>query len=207
MGRKKIDYNDMDVDSALPLKKSEWETFCQNLFKGDDLGAAYLNAGYNPKDKNTASTNANKLLKNPIIANRLAFLKKQAADRMIITATEILENMTKIVGLNTIEVMENVKKYGKFINRIKFKTVYDIEDIIDENGKVTGKRKKARQVITDITLVSKDKMYELMGRHYSMFTDNINDVTPPKAGDNELVIRVVNTTLEKERVRKEKESG
>ena len=173
---RKITAENESEDSSKPLINSRWEAFCQNIIKGDDLGDAYLNAGYTLKGKMAASVNANKLLKNTNIANRLAFLKKQAADRMIITVTEVLENMTKVIDLNTVEVLENLRKYGKFINRIKFKTVYDTEDIVDEGGKIAGKRRKARQVVKDITLVSKEKMYELIGRYYSMFTDNIEVV-------------------------------
>lgn len=173
MGRKKINYNDMEIDASQPIEESKgmWEKFSQNIVGGMDLGDSYINAGYKAKTKDTASVCANNLLKNPKIANRIAYLKKAAADAMIADVTEVLRSMTAITRINPIDAMENMRKYGRFVDGVEFET----KKIKDEDGEVIEKR-----IIKKIKMVSKAKMYELIGRYYSMFTDNVNviDKTP-----------------------------
>lgn len=160
-------------DSSQPFNNSRWEKFVQNLTKGDALGDAYIDAGFDAASNEIASAAANRLLKNVKIANRLAYLKKKAADAMIADVTEVLRNMTTITRISPFEIMADIKKYGMFVESVEFETKKVKEEIVD---KKTGNIKevvKEKQVIKKIKTVSKAKMYELIGRYYSMFTDTL----------------------------------
>ena len=152
-------------DSSLPLNNSLWEKFCQVLSKGSSLGQAYLDAGYTTRNLNSANASAIRLLDNAIIANRLAYLKKEAANAMIADVTEVMRNMTMITRLSPFEVMANIKKYGMFVESVEFETKKVKDKETDEV--------REKQVIKKIKLVSKAKMYELIGRYYNMFTDTL----------------------------------
>jgi len=155
MGRKRKTINE-NLDPSLPLDNSRWEQFCMNMVSGTSMGDAYLNAGYKMKGNNGASVNANVLLKNTKIANRIAYLKKRKAESFLMSADEILRDLKIIWNLNIIEVMENPKKYGQYIQRIKLK-------ILD-----------GKQVISDLQMVSKEQMIKLLGQNLKLFAQNIN---------------------------------
>jgi len=154
-----------NLDPSLPLENARWEKFCQNLMVGMSNGEAYQGAGYNIKNIDGASVNANVLLKNTKIANRIAHLKNKSAEAQIANITELLNSMTAILRLSPFEVEANLKKYGQYIQDVEWKTV----QVRDEKGEV-----QTRRVIKKLKMVSKAAMYKLMGKHYKMFTDNID---------------------------------
>ena len=53
MGRKKIEEGSEIVDPGIPLVDSRHESFSQLMTKGDDLGGAYIDAGFKIKDKHS----------------------------------------------------------------------------------------------------------------------------------------------------------
>jgi len=164
MGGKQKIINE-NLDPSLPLDNVRWEKFCQNLMVGMGNDEAYQGAGYNAKSNGVASVNANKLLKMPKVANRIAHLKNKSAEAQIANITELLNSMTAILRLSPFEVEANLKKYGQYIQDVEWKTV----QVRDEKGKV-----QTRRVIKKLKMVSKAAMYKLIGKYYKMFTDNID---------------------------------
>lgn len=160
-------------DPSQPFNNSRWELFIQNLIKGDSFGEAYIKAGFDVASNEIASAAANRLLKNVKIANRVEYLKKQAEKAMIADVSEIMRNMTEITRISPFEALQDPKKYGKYIDSVTFETQKVKEEYVDKNGEVKT-RTVSKRAVKKVNLVSKAKMYQLIGQYYSMFTDKVN---------------------------------
>lgn len=80
----------------LPPKQ---ERFCQEYLKDLNATQAYLRAGYRSKI-NSAAVMAHRLLKNPNIQKRVAFLQAERAKKVEVSAEVILANIMKIANLD-----------------------------------------------------------------------------------------------------------
>lgn len=74
-----------------PLKNANWEKFAHRISWGVGQAKAYEIAGY-PKAESNAS-NASKLAKNPKVAERVEWLKLQAAQRHVYDQQRIKERL------------------------------------------------------------------------------------------------------------------
>lgn len=73
---------------AGPLANTKHERFAQALAKGETLAKAYVTAGYKPNEKNAA-----RLKKNEGVAARLAELQAKVAEKVVITAADIAQQL------------------------------------------------------------------------------------------------------------------
>ena len=77
-------------DASIPLNNARHEKFCQNLATGMSQADAYLEAGFKSHDANSARFDASRLLATSgNVASRVRWLKQQAADNAIMTATDV----------------------------------------------------------------------------------------------------------------------
>ena len=86
---------------AAPLKNTRWEAFVHHLLEGMPQGRAYERAGYKARG-NAAEVKASALVRNGQVADRLAYLKQEAADRAGITATDVLRILAGIAKGETL---------------------------------------------------------------------------------------------------------
>lgn len=82
----------MPAQGSEPLNNARWEAFAQNLAKGESQSAAYQNAGYKARG-NTAEVKASRLVRNGQVAQRVRYLKEQAADEAIVTRRDVLNGL------------------------------------------------------------------------------------------------------------------
>jgi hypothetical protein len=87
-----------DKTGSRPLKNPRWEAFCQ-AYAGQAFGfagRAYREAGYRPKDDNSADCAGWALYRNLQVSERIAFLREERRKQLAIDATRILELRLKI---------------------------------------------------------------------------------------------------------------
>ena len=85
-----------DLDPSQPLEDAQHETFACIVAEGKTAqGRAYIDAGYECKNMDTAYAAASRLLRNVKVAARVRYLKEQAADQTIADKAFILELLVK----------------------------------------------------------------------------------------------------------------
>lgn len=90
-------------DGSIPLLNPKHETFAQLIAAGFGPAKAYTTAGYKAKNVGVAGAESYKLLKNPLIIQRVASLKpaadaKVATQLQLIVAGKIHERVERIRG-------------------------------------------------------------------------------------------------------------
>jgi len=83
------------TNPAAPLTNTRWEAFVQHLLEGMPQGRAYEAAGYKARG-NAAEVSAGQLIRKPQVAARLEHLKRQAANRAIVNAEDVLRRLDDI---------------------------------------------------------------------------------------------------------------
>lgn len=101
-------HNRKDDDGTQPLRNIKHEMFCQEYmmdFFGTD---AYIRVGYKVKNRNVARTESSKLLANPIIQRRIAFLSAGREKQVIVDKTFVIEGFKEIAkrSMQATPVME-----------------------------------------------------------------------------------------------------
>lgn len=76
---------------AGPLKNARHERFAQGLAKGSTADAAYVSAGFKPNRHNASRLNTNETIR-----IRVTELKVAAAEKSVITVTEITQRLLNI---------------------------------------------------------------------------------------------------------------
>lgn len=73
------------------------EAFCMHYAKTGNATEAYKQAGYNPRNDNSAGANARRLLQNDKIKQRLSEISAEIASEKIASVREIQERLTAIL--------------------------------------------------------------------------------------------------------------
>lgn len=114
-----------------PLKKIEYERFCQHYAKTANGAESYRVAGYKPKKPATAAANARRLLQKDIIQERLRELAEEMADESIADIREVQERLTAILRMKTKEEHIVVEGYGDGCSEAKImETAPRLSDVI-----------------------------------------------------------------------------
>ena len=95
------------------LKNQKWEAFCLHFVKSGNAAEAYRAAGYKPKNNETASANARRLLQKDSILKRIEELTEEIRSEKIANAAEMQEILTRIARQEQQEevvVVEGVEK-------------------------------------------------------------------------------------------------
>lgn len=151
-----------DFDPSLPLTGRR-ENFAREYPKDRNGLRAGLRAGYSEK---SAAQEASRLLKDPKVLARIDYLRKDITSKHILTATETMEEVTRLATIDIADFMEvspngvaKVKDLaklppgaGKAIRKIK--------------QKVTSTR-RGITVTTEIELWNKDPMLALLAQHHN----------------------------------------
>lgn len=87
-----------------PLDNAKHEAFARAIVEGKSGREAYRTAGYKANDA-AADASASRLLGIAKVAARVAELKEAAADRTVMTAREVLQELTRLAGANMLDYM------------------------------------------------------------------------------------------------------
>ena len=124
---------------ALSVKQ---EKFCLEYAKSGNQTQAYLAAGYNVKNDETAAANASRLLRNANVKERLAELAEEAKNASIADIVEMQQTLTRIIRQQMTEEVIVVENVGDFMSEArkmdKNPSIKDIINAINTLGKMQG---------------------------------------------------------------------
>lgn len=145
-----------------PLADKRHERFCQEFIVDHNKTRAAKDAGFSPK---TAASQASRLLKKVNIKKRVEYLENQLCGKANITAEKVLRELGRIAfsNMNDFAVIEG----GKVVFE-------DFSELTPDQLACVAEVSESRQTRIKIKLHDKLKALELIGRHLSMFNDNMN---------------------------------
>jgi phage terminase small subunit len=124
---------------ALSVKQ---EKFCLEYAKSGNQTQAYIKAGYNVKNDETAAVNASRLLKNANVKERLAELAEEAKNASIADIVEMQQTLTAIIRKQMTEEVIVVESVGDYMTEArkmdKEPSIKDIINAITTLGKMQG---------------------------------------------------------------------
>lgn len=124
---------------ALSVKQ---EKFCLEYAKTGNQTQAYIKAGYNVKNEETAAANASRLLKNANVKARLAELAEEAKNASIADIVEMQQTLTSIIRKQMTEEVIVVESVGDYMTEArkmdKEPSIKDIINAINTLGKMQG---------------------------------------------------------------------
>ena len=124
---------------ALSVKQ---EKFCLEYAKSGNQTQAYIKAGYNVKNEETAAANASRLLKNANVKERLAELAEEAKNASIADIVEMQQTLTAIIRKQMTEEVIVVESIGDYMTEArkmdKEPSIKDIINAITTLGKMQG---------------------------------------------------------------------
>lgn len=155
-----------------PLQNEQHELFCQELLLLKPQQRAYQKA-YPGVSLNVASAASSRLLDDVRVRERLAYLKKEQRERYKMTADDIHARLVMAAFVDPADMFDadgNPIPIHKLPPEVRLSIEsFEVEDIVVGEGdnKVNiGRTSK-------IKVISKAKSLELLGRHQSMFNDNL----------------------------------
>lgn len=166
-----------------PLANAKHEAFARAIVLGKSGREAYRAAGYGKCTAKAADVAASRLLKNAKVAARVAELKEAAADDTVMSAREVLEELSKVGRAN---VADHLRAFAYADN-----IVGALDQLTPEQtaalGEVTveqymeGSGEDARPVRrTKFRMHSKNEALKLLGQHHKLFTEKKElDVADP----------------------------
>ncbi len=125
------------------------ENFCLEYVRSGNATDAYKKAGYSAKNDNVASAAAQRLLRNVMVKNRIKELMEEMRAPKIAEATEVLEYLTSVMRGESVSHEIVVEGIGEGCSAAR----------IMEKPPSEKERTKAA---------------ELLGKRYSLFSDNVN---------------------------------
>lgn len=124
---------------ALSVKQ---EKFCLEYAKSGNQTQAYIKAGYNVKNDETAAANASRMLKNANVKARLAELAEEAKNASIADIVEMQQTLTSIIRKQMTEEVIVVESVGDYMTEArkmdKEPSIKDIINAITTLGKMQG---------------------------------------------------------------------
>ena len=141
---------------ALSMKQ---EKFCLEYAKSGNQTQAYIKAGYNVKNDETAAANASRMLKNANVKARLAELAEEAKNASIADIIEMQQTLTSIIRKQMTEEVIVVESVGDYMTKArkmdKEPSIKDIINAITTLGKMQGAfvEKVQQEVDMDLNIV------------------------------------------------------
>jgi phage terminase small subunit len=118
------------------------EKFCLEYAKSGNQTQAYIKAGYNVKNDETAAANASRMLKNANVKARLAELAEEAKNASIADIVEMQQTLTSIIRKQMTEEVIVVESVGDYMTEArkmdKEPSIKDIINAINTLGKMQG---------------------------------------------------------------------
>jgi len=116
---------------VIALLNVKQEAFCLHYAKTGNATESYKQAGYNPKNDNSAGANARRLLQKDKIKVRLAELAEELASEKIANIKEVQERLTSILRGEIQEEQVVVEGCGDGVSEAKIiKRQPQLKDVI-----------------------------------------------------------------------------
>lgn len=116
---------------VIALLNVKQEAFCLHYAKTGNATESYKQAGYNPKNDNSAGANARRLLQKDKIKARLAELSEELASEKIANIKEVQERLTSILRGEIQEEQVVVEGCGDGVSEAKIiKRQPQLKDVI-----------------------------------------------------------------------------
>ncbi|MEG0999353.1 MAG: terminase small subunit [Clostridiales bacterium] len=132
--------------------------FCDEYLIDLNATQAAIRAGYSPK---TAQEQGSRLLLNVMVQGYIEKRMAEKESQLIASQDEVLQTLTRVMRREEKEIIVVTCKERK--------------SYYDENGKKVIVEKEAPQLVEIPTKVCDlNKAAELIGKRYSLFTDNLN---------------------------------
>lgn len=168
-----------------PLPNAKHEAFARAIVEGNSQREAYRAAGYKPRTDGAADASACQLLSQPKVAARVEELKAAAADATVMSAREVLQELSKL-GRSSIK---NCLVEGDDAGEV----VASIRDMSDEHAAtiqelqvetyVEGGGEDARTVKrVRVKLHPKTSALELLAKHHKLLTEKHEHSDPDGRG-------------------------
>jgi len=141
------------------------ERFCEEYLIDLNQTQAAIRAGYSPK---TAKSIAHELMQVPSIRSRIDTALAERSKRTGINADRVLRELARMAFVNAKDVIDLDSA------TIKSGAVKDDTAAIMSVKVKTFPTSDGEGVEREIRIADKLKALELLGRHLSMFTDNLN---------------------------------
>ena len=156
------------------LKNARHEAFCLALLEGKTQADAYIAAGYKANDA-AARANGSKLLTNANIASRIEELKDKAAEGAVMSAREVLEELTKLGRTNMLDYvrLEGSEPILDFSNLTREQAAA-IAEVTVETRTERGKGEDEDPVeVSKVRFKLADKRAALvdLGKHHDLFVE------------------------------------
>ncbi|MPZ36666.1 MAG: hypothetical protein GEU95_01165 [Rhizobiales bacterium] len=170
-------------DRMSPLANAKREAFARAIVEGKSGREAYRSAGYKPKNDATADACASRLLAEPAVAARVTVLKEAAADDSVMSAREVLEELSKLGRSSIKNCIVNGDDAGEVIASLSDmpdEVAATIQEMTVETY-TEGRGDNARGVKrVRLKLHSKTSALDLLGKHYKLFTEkHEHDLSDP----------------------------
>jgi phage terminase small subunit len=156
------------------LRNARHEAFARAIVKGNSGRAAYRAAGYDGTGA-VADAAASRLLRNVKVAARVAELKEQAAKGAVMTAREVLEELSKLGRANMADYMKIGPDGDPVLNFAELSrdqaaalVEVTVEDFLDGRGEDAREVRKVKFKLAD-----KRGALNLLGKHLGLFRDRV----------------------------------
>jgi phage terminase small subunit len=156
------------------LRNARHEAFARAIVKGNSGRAAYRAAGYKAKDR-AADANASRLLTIASVAARIAELKEQAAKGAVMTAREVLEELSRLGRANMADFMKIGPDGDPVLNFAELTrdqaaalVEVTVEDFLDGRGEDAREVRKVKFKLAD-----KRGALDLLGKYLGLFRERV----------------------------------
>lgn len=172
-----------------PLDNARHEAFARLIVAGTAPSAAYRQAGFKPKNDATAAACASRLLTDAKVKARIDALKAAAADVTVMTAREVLQELSKlgrsslkaalVTGNDTGDVVASLRDMPDAVAATiqELQVEYYTEAGEDDEREPQGhggelRRRRSRTVKrVRIKLHPKTQALELLAKHHKLLTE------------------------------------
>lgn len=175
-----------------PLKNARHERFAQEYLVDLNATQAYIRAGYAARG-NAAEVSANRLLRNPKVAARIAELQAERSERTKIDADWVLKRLSEEINADVADLYDDdgfVKPIRQWPMIWRQGLVAGIETIPEK----IGEDEDGKPIIANgfkLRLAPRDKRLEMVGKHVyvSAFREQVDhtssdgSMSPPSLAD------------------------
>lgn len=150
----------------------QMERFCREYVVDLDGGRAAIAAGYRCSSRVVAQTKASHLLRRPDVAELVARLKREQADRLEVKADDVLRELLRLARVDIAEAFDPVTGALKPIHDIPLEVrraiaAVEVDELFDGHGKDREHIGYTRKV----KFWDKPRALELLGKHLKLFVE------------------------------------
>lgn len=150
----------------------QMERFAREYVVDLDGGRAAIAAGYKCSSRVVAQTKASHLLRRPDVAELVARLKREQADRLEVKADDVLRELLRLARVDIAEAFDPVTGSLKPIHDIPLEVRRAIAAVeVDELFEGRGEDREQIGYTRKVKFWDKTRALELLGKHLKLFVE------------------------------------